>query len=267
MNSTLTISYPSAGVGLVLIDDGHRNFLTWALNEELERALGEVADRGCEVVVVGSTLGDYFVSHGSLDDIVEQFGGGTPSGDAMAGLRVKQILDLGPMVSIAAVDGQAWGGGCELALACDLRVASETAHFGQPEVRVGVSTVGGAGQISRIAGEAAALEMILDGRPVTAHRAYELGLVHRIVSSGTAVEQALAWAVRLTKAPPGALAMAKDVVKGARELSYRDALKRETRTFVERLSDPTNLERARTIRDRYAAGADSWEAFGLDTTD
>ena len=251
-------------VGLLLIDAPPMNFSDWELQEELEVGLGGVKQAGARVVVIGSRVPGYFIAHGHLETVLDAFAGGpTPPGDPRAGLRVQRELDTGPMISLAAIDGQAWGGGAELAWACDLRVASERATFGQPEVVVGTTPAGGAARIARLAGESAAKRMVLDGRPVTAAEAFRLGLVDKLVPPGQALAAALEWAEWLAKRPDGFLATAKAAIIQGRGLPLGEALRKETAQFVARFADPDTVAAARAVQDRYDRGADSYEAFGL----
>jgi len=262
--SVIQVSYPADGVAQILQDTGPRNFSTFAANEQLLAALVEARDRGCRVVVVGSAVDGHFAGHGWLPDVVEVFTGGTPSGDPLAGWRAFTELDTGPMVSIAAVDGHAWGHGAELAWACDLRVASDRATFGQPEVTIGtLPGSGGTVRLARLVGESVALGLILEGRPIDASDAHRLGLVHRLVNAGTALDEAVSWARQLASYPAGALSIGKQTVKGARDLPVTDALKAEGAAFIERLSLPETLERVRAVQARYEDGADTPTAFGL----
>lgn len=265
MDTVVHLTYPREGVAQILQDTGPRNFSTFAANEQLLDALVEAREHGCRVVVVGSSVDGHFAGHGWLPDIVEVFTGGTPSGDALAGWKGFVELDKGPMVSIAAVDGQAWGHGAELAWACDLRVASRTATFGQPEVAIGtLPGSGGTVRLARLVGESVALGLILDGRPIDAAEAHRLGLVHRLVDPGAALTAALDWASWLADLPDGALRTAKQSVKAARDLPVRDALRAEGEAFVQRLSMPETLDRVRAVQARYDEGADTIGAFGLD---
>lgn len=266
MDPKVRYSTPDPGVALLLVDAPPMNFNTVGLMEELERGLLRARDKAMRVVVIGSAVAGYFIAHGHLREVVASLGGvgEPPAGDPAAHIRVHRELDTGPMVSIAAVDGQAWGGGAELAWACDLRVASEAASFGQPEVMVGVPTLGGAARIARLAGEAAAKRVVLDGRPVTGADAFRLGLVQRMVDDGSALDESLRWARWLARHPPGALSLTKESITGGRELSLRDALRRETSTFIAQFARPDVVQRALKIQQRYDAGADSREAFGID---
>lgn len=94
-----------------------------------------------------------------------------------------------------------------------------------------------------------------------------MGLAHRVVPQGTALAAAVEWAQWLAGRAPGDLAMVKDLITGARELPFGEALKRETGTFVARFADETVVSRLLTVQGRYDAGAGSYEAFGLPEPD
>lgn len=114
---------------------------------------------------------------------------------------------------IAAVSGYALGGGCELALLCDMIVASETAQFGQPEINIGVMPgAGGTQRLTRIVGKALAMELVLTGRFLSAHEAYRLGLVNRVVPVEFYLEEAFALASVIASKPPIAVRLAKEAV-------------------------------------------------------
>lgn len=264
MESAIHVSYPEDGVAVILQNTGPRNFSTFAANEQLAGALQEARSRDTRVVVVGSDVDGHFAGHGWLPDILEVFTGGTPSGDAFAGWQSFVELDSGPMVSIAAVDGAAWGHGAELAWACDLRVASRAATFGQPEVAIGaIPGSGGTVRLPRLVGESVALGLILDGRPISAEDAHRIGLVHRLVEPGTALASAVEWAAWLAGHPQGALARCKQVMKKARNEPVKEALRAEGAAFIEAVSMPDTLERIREVQRRYDEGTDTLDAFGL----
>lgn len=134
------VSTPHPGVGLLLLDAPPMNKVTAELMEKMEAGLDGLKSEGTRVVVIGSAVPDYFIAHGDLAELLSKLGGvGEPApGDPRARNRVQKELDTGPMVSIAAIDGQCWGGGAGLAWACDLRVASETSSLGHPEVILGI---------------------------------------------------------------------------------------------------------------------------------
>ncbi|MBM3153351.1 MAG: enoyl-CoA hydratase [Chloroflexi bacterium] len=133
---------------------------------------------------------------------------------------------------VAAVSGYALGGGCEIALACDLVVASETAKFGQPEVTIGV--IPGAGGTQRLAhaiGKALAMEMVLNNRTLTAQEALHFGLVNRVTPVERFLDEALAMAAELAGRAPLAVRLGKEMVNKAYELPLNEALEAERRSF------------------------------------
>jgi enoyl-CoA hydratase len=133
---------------------------------------------------------------------------------------------------IAAVNGYALGGGCELALMCDLIIAGDSARFGQPEVNLGIIPgAGGTQRWPRTAGKYAAMEAMLSGAPVTARRAYELGLVNKVVPAEMTVELAKRMARQLAEKPPLALRMAKEAVLKAFESPLSEGLASERKSF------------------------------------
>ncbi|HEY4094931.1 MAG TPA: enoyl-CoA hydratase-related protein, partial [Baekduia sp.] len=121
-------------------------------------------------------------------------------------------LETKGVATIAAVNGLAFGGGCELAMACDVRIAAQSAIFGQPEIKLGlIPGFGGTQRLPRLVGENKALEMNLTGDPVGAEEAYEFGLVNRSVPDHELLDTALAWARKLSEAAPLALGEIKSV--------------------------------------------------------
>jgi enoyl-CoA hydratase len=133
---------------------------------------------------------------------------------------------------IAAVNGYALGGGCELALMCDLIVAGDTARFGQPEINLGIiAGVGGTQRWPRTVGKYVAMEINLGGAPVTAQRAYQLGLANKVVPAEVTVDVAVQLAARLAEKAPVALRLAKESVNQALELPLSDGLAAERKNF------------------------------------
>lgn len=263
MATQIDLSWPHEGVAQIVVDSGARNFMTWKSMGRLHESLVTARDGGARVVIIASGVDGYFFAHGHLGDNVASWTGGAASGDPRNGLRVQKELDTGPMVSIAAIDGQAWGGGAELAWSCDLRVASERATFAQVEAMLGVTTAGGSARITHLAGEAVAKQLVLDARPIDAQEAFRLGLVHRVVAAGDALSESIEWAGWLSQRPPWALAASKRVVNGSRGKDLTTVLREETSTYVEQFSKPEVLDLARAIQARYDQGADSYDAFGL----
>ena len=133
---------------------------------------------------------------------------------------------------IAAVNGYALGGGCEVALMCDLIIAGDTARLGQPEINLGIIPgAGGTQRWPRTVGKHVAMEVMLTGAPLTAQRAYELGLVNKVVPSGMTVEVARRLARQIAEKPPLAARMAKEAVLKAFDTPLSEGLASERKSF------------------------------------
>src|SRR5438445_743922 len=133
---------------------------------------------------------------------------------------------------IAAVSGYALGGGCELALMCDLVVASDTAQFGQPEVKIGIIPgAGGTQRWARTAGKVRAMEAVLTGEPVRAVDAERMGLINRVVPAGTQLDEAKRLAQLIATRPPLAVRLGKEAVNHAMEVGLAPGLEFERKLF------------------------------------
>jgi enoyl-CoA hydratase len=134
---------------------------------------------------------------------------------------------------IAAVSGYALGGGCELALMCDMIVASESAQFGQPEVKIGIIPgAGGTQRWARAAGKARAMEVVLTGEPVRAIEAERIGLINRVVPDGAQLDEAKRLARVIAARPPLAVRLAKEAVNQSAEVGLRAGLEFERKLFT-----------------------------------
>ncbi|HSW11805.1 MAG TPA: enoyl-CoA hydratase/isomerase family protein [Solimonas sp.] len=136
-------------------------------------------------------------------------------------------------VFIAAINGIALGGGCELALSCDLRLISDDGQLGQPELLLGIPPGGGGTQrLARLIGRGRALELVLEGRPVPADEAERIGLVHRVLPRGQLLDEALATADRLSRRSKAVVAATKRAVLEGGSLPLEMGLKMEQAAFV-----------------------------------
>jgi enoyl-CoA hydratase len=133
---------------------------------------------------------------------------------------------------IAAVSGYALGGGCELAMSCDIIIASETARFGQPEVNIGIIPgSGGTQRLTRVVGKYRAMEMVLAGDPITAQEAERLGLVNRVVPVELLIEEAKTIARKIAAKAPLAIRYAKEAVLKSLNTGLDDGLDFERKSF------------------------------------
>ncbi|MCA1592983.1 MAG: enoyl-CoA hydratase/isomerase family protein [Acidobacteria bacterium] len=153
--------------------------------------------------------------------------------DVMTGRSLFTAVDGFPKPVIAMINGYCLGGGCELALSCDLRIASETAKFGQPEINLGIIPGGGGTQrLTRLVGEGKAMELILTGDIVDAKTAHSLGLVNMVVPAADLEGKTMEIANRIAEKSPVALRMAKEAVKLASRSTLDEGLRREIDLFA-----------------------------------
>jgi enoyl-CoA hydratase/carnithine racemase len=144
---------------------------------------------------------------------------------------------------VAAVSGFALGGGCELALICDMIVASETAEFGQPEITLGIIPGGGGTQrLARVMGKQRAMELVLTGRRIQANEALALGIVNVVVPKGQWLEGAIELAERVARRPPLAAMLAKQAVLAADEMTLAAGLDHERRLYELAMATEDRIE-------------------------
>jgi len=207
-----------------------------ALNTRTVTEIGQVmeeasSDSAVHVVVLTGSGEKSFVAGADINELAVQ----TPvSGreHARSGQRVfDRIERLGKPV-IAAVNGFALGGGCELAMACTLRIASDTAKFGQPEINLGlIPGYAGSQRLPRLVGRGRALEMLLTGAQITADEAHRIGLVNKVVPAASLMTEARALAHALAAKAPVAVRYILEAVAGGLEMSFSDAQDYEATLF------------------------------------
>jgi enoyl-CoA hydratase len=222
-------------VALATFNRPPRNLMHMGGMAELEQLVTSVAaDDDVAVLVLTGGVDGYFVAHADLDDLMKLGRGEPVEGDPGAWSRTFALLEAMPQPVVAAIDGQAWGGGCELSLACTLRIASTRSHFGQPEVAVGIIPGGGGTQrLPRLIGTGRAAELILSGRIVDADEALRLGLVEAVLPADGFVDAAVAWARRIASHPVAAVRAAKRAIVDGIRLPLDDGLRLEGRLFIE----------------------------------
>lgn len=219
------------GVALVTVNRPKAlNALSFDLLDELAEALESLdADPSCRVIVITGSGDRAFAAGADIRELADQ----TPT-SLVAGGRFEawdRIAAIG-LPLIAAVRGFALGGGCELAMTCDMIVAAEDATFGQPEIRLGVMPgAGGTQRLTRAIGKARAMELILTGRTMSAQEADAHGLITRIVPAAATVDAALELAARIAAMPPLAVRAAKAAILDAAERSLSDGLTNERDAF------------------------------------
>lgn len=158
-----------------------------------------------------------------------------------------------PKPVIAAIGGYALGGSLELALSCDIRIASEEAKIGLPEVNIGsLPGAGGTQRLPRLIGKAASKELLFTGDKISGQRAFEIGLVNRIAPNGKLFETAMELAQQLSEKAPLSIAMAKTAVNTGTQLSLEDGLEYEAKCFGMVLSTEDRKEGAAAFVEKRA---------------
>jgi enoyl-CoA hydratase/carnithine racemase len=152
---------------------------------------------------------------------------------------------------VAAVSGFALGGGCELALACDMIVASDTARFGQPEITLGIIPGGGGSQrLARVIGKQRAMEYVLTGRQFDADMALEMGLVNKVAKKSTWLDEAMELARTVAERPPIAVRLAKQAVLAAEETALSAGLESERRLYELAMATEDRVEGMRAFLEK-----------------
>ena len=222
---------PAAGVALVTIDRPEvLNALSFDLLDELAGTFAALdADDACRAIVLTGSGTRAFAAGADIRELSVQ----TP-----VSLLVEDRFAAWERIAatrkpvIAAVRGFALGGGCELALSCDLIVAGDDATFGQPEINLGVMPgAGGTQRLTRAIGRARAMDLILTGRSITAREAEAAGLVSRVVPADETVGAAIELAATIAAKAPVAVLAAKEAVRLAEELPLSAGLRHERRAF------------------------------------
>jgi len=209
-----------------------KNSLNGELRRELEECFKEVANNRDIRVVIVTGGEEVFCAGADIAEIQESLSAESAYKHAREfQLLFDQIEDL-PQPVIAAVSGYALGGGCELALACDFRIASDTAKLGLPEIKIGAFPGGGGTQrLPRLIGATKAKEIILTGDPINAEQALAIGLVMKVVPKEKLLDEARQFAGKLASLPRLALEASKRVINRGLQVDLSSGLELEARCF------------------------------------
>lgn len=230
------------GVGIITINNPPVNAFTLDVRAQLKQALDEVeGNNEVRVLVVTGAGPKCFVAGADIKDFPKQMESG-PRENAIIWQNMFNYLEATPRPVIAALNGLALGGGCELALACDIRIAEEQAKLGLPEVTLGlIPGLGGTQRMARLVGQSKAKELLFMGSSITAQEALRIGLVNQVVPQGQALEEALKLAKKLAKGAGVAMGYAKHLVNKGPELSLPEALEMEIQ-HVEKIFKTEDLQ-------------------------
>lgn len=223
---------------------------------ELESVLKDLAaDDSVSVVVLTGGVDGYFVAHADLDDLTKIGRGEVVEGDPTSWYRSLELLESMPQPTVAAINGQAHGGGCEILLACTLRLVAESGHMGQPEVVVGIIPgAGGTQRLPRLVGPGMAAELILSGRVVRAEEAVRMGLANAVLPDEGFIDHVVEWLEPIARHPRAALAAAKKAIVEGLRLSFAEGLRLEGRLFLELQTGKEALDLQERTLEAYGRG-------------
>lgn len=224
------VERPAEGVALVRINrPDARNALNTEVRKLIAQHLGDLAEEpGVRCIVL--TGNEKAFAAGA--DIKEMAGIGTIEMIQRGTLKLWRSIAACPKPVIAAVNGFALGGGCELAMTCDIIIAGESAKFGQPEVKIGIIPGGGGTQrLTRAVGKFKAMRYVLTGDIFSAREAYAMGLVSELVADAEVEKRAVEMAVQIAELPPLAIEQAKEAVLRGMDASLDTGLALEAKSI------------------------------------
>src|SRR5260370_24206889 len=209
-----------------------RNALNIQTRAEGAAVLDELrADESVRVVVFTGAGDKAFIAGADIAEFADRTA--IEQREVMLERGLFNAIDTFPKPVIAMVNGYCLGGGCELALACDIRIASAKASFGQPEINLGIIPGGGGTQrLTRLVGEGKAMELILTGAIIDAETALTLGLVNHVVPADQLETKTMEIANRIAEKSPIALRLAKEAIKAASRSNLKEVLRREVDLFA-----------------------------------
>jgi enoyl-CoA hydratase / 3-hydroxyacyl-CoA dehydrogenase len=202
------------GIAIAWLANGQMNSISPQVIEDLGKVWRHAKDTNVRALVIASSNPFLFSAGADIKAFTSMDMDSGPPAQQLIHAAHALLRELGSegIATIAAVNGLAFGGGCELAMACDVRIAARSATFGQPEIKLGIIPgFGGTQRLPRLVGENKALEMNLVGDPIMAEEAFELGLVNRMVEDHELLDTALAWGRRLAAQAPLALEQIKRI--------------------------------------------------------
>ncbi|MFC5712321.1 enoyl-CoA hydratase [Thalassorhabdus alkalitolerans] len=223
------------GIGIVTIDNPPLN----VMNQQVTKELGEVftdVERDKEIIAVILTGAGQkaFMAGADIKEFPESIGKQGMKEDVMKTHQMLNQIDFLPKPTIAVLNGLTFGGGCELALTCDIRIAESHAQIGLPEVKLGLFPGGGGTQrLPRLIGEAKAKELMFTGEPVTAEEGVKLGLVNHVVPEGEGIKKATEMASKIAGYSLESLSRIKEAVDRGVETGLYNGLEKEAELFEE----------------------------------
>jgi enoyl-CoA hydratase len=229
-----------------------------ALNDRVIAELGQAIDAARDDQAVGGVIltgaGRAFVAGADISEL-EKHGAVSAKALAQRGQNVFRRFEMSPKPTIAAVNGFALGGGCELAMSCHIRIASDAAKFGQPEVKLGlIPGYGGTQRLTRLVGRGRAMQLLLTGEMIDAQEAYRIGLVNRVVPGAELIASATTMLQTILANGPLAVAHCIEVVDRGYDITLDEALTLEATAFGLLAATEDKREGTRAFLEKRAPG-------------
>ena len=228
-----------------------RNALSHEMVDDIRAVLHSLADRDLKALIFTGAGGKAFISGADIGELRDRRG---PAAFRRINNSLFREIELFHAPTIAAVQGYALGGGCELAMACDLRVCGRGAKFGQPEVGLGIIPgAGGTHRLPRLVGLGMARELIFTGRIIDADTAHSIGLVNRVVDDDAVLDTARELADEIGRNSTLAVRMAKQLINAGGEMSYDTCMALEATTQAVLFEDDEKYARMTAFLERRKA--------------
>ncbi|MFF2588870.1 enoyl-CoA hydratase [Peribacillus butanolivorans] len=235
MNNQLVKLEKSDNIAIVTIDNPPLNVLSNQVTNELKTTFDDLANDSEIVVVILTGAGSRaFMAGADIKEFPQSIGQTGMKERVLEQHAIFNQIDFLPKPTIAVLNGLTFGGGCELAITCDIRIAEEHAQLGLPEIKLGIFPGGGGTQrLPRIIGEAKAKELMFVGNPITAHEAEKIGLVNKVVETGQGMNEAMILAKQISGYSLQALSRIKKAVDEGTNMEFFTGIEREAELFEE----------------------------------
>ncbi len=247
------VKFEAEGIAFLTINRPEkRNALNQATRDEILHVLDNIQESAARVLIITGEGEKAFIAGADISE----FEGRTAldQRDVMKQRRIFDAIEECPLPVIAMINGFCLGGGMEVALACDIRIASSNARLGQPEINLGIIPGGGGTQrLTRLVGEGKSMELILTGDIIDAGIAYDLGLVNHVVPQEELHDFTFGLASRMADKSPVALGLAKESIKNAGRMGVREAMERETDLFCLAFTSDDKREGVSAFMDKRKA--------------
>jgi len=241
------------GIAVVTINHPPVNAIDKKMVSELEQTIDELEKDSQAKIIILTGAGDKAFIAGADIPIFSDLNKASAEKFALSIQSVLFKIEESQKVVICAINGLALGGGCEVAMACDIRIASEKAKFAQPEVNLGVIPgAGGTQRLPRLVGKGRAMELVFTGDMISAEEAKAIGLVNRVVSPEYLMNEAIKMAKKILTKGPVAISSSKRAIREGLEIGLKEGMRLEAKLFGELIETSDVREGVRAFLEKRA---------------